>query len=233
LGIQEVPVVQKTIIKKALQGGIPVITATQMLTSMISSPFPTRAEVSDIANAVLDGTDAVMLSDETTVGSFAYEAINVLDSTIRATEVMYPWYTSSDVNETHKAIAASATNLSRSVGADALVAFTESGLAARMISRQRPQTRIIGITSNPRTYRRLAVCWGVEPFFVGYPHSSSDKAMAHFYRKAIEAGLLQPDDRFVVTIGMHSNKSGYTNQIQLMDRECMERLQAALKGGAV
>ena len=233
LGIHGVPVVQKRIITQARQTGIPVITATQMLTSMISSPFPTRAEVSDVANAVLDGTDAVMLSDETTVGAFAREAVKVLDQTIIETEVIYPWYTVSDINESHQAIAASATALSKSAGADAVVAFTESGLAAQMISRQRPRTRIIGTTSNPRTYRRLAVCWGVEPFFVGYPHIISDNAIALFHRKALEEVLLHPDDRFVVTIGMHSNKSGSTNQIQLMDRECMERLQAARRGNAV
>jgi len=233
LGIHGVPVVQKRIITKSRQAGIPVITATQMLTSMISSPFPTRAEVSDIANAVLDGTDAVMLSDETTVGEFASEAVKVLDRTIIETETIYPWYTGSDINEPHQAIAASATALSKSAGADAVVAFTESGLAAQMISCQRPRTRIIGTTSNPRTYRRLAVCWGIEPFFVGYPHTSSDNAIALFHRKALEEVLLHPDDRFVVTIGMHSNKSGSTNQIQLMDRECMERLQAARWGDAV
>ena len=233
LGIHGVPVVQKRIITKARQAGIPVITATQMLTSMISSPFPTRAEVSDVANAVLDGTDAVMLSDETTVGAFALEAVKVLDRTIIETESIYPWYTFSDINEPHQAIAASATALSKSAAADAVVAFTESGLAAQMISRQRPQTRIIGTTSNPRTYRRLAICWGVEPFFVGYPHTSSDNAIALFYRKALEEVLLHPEDQFVVTIGMHSNKSGSTNQIQLMDRECMERLQAARWGDPV
>jgi len=230
VGIHRVPVVQKKIIVKAKEAGIPVITATQMLTSMISSPFPTRAEVSDVANAVLDGTDAVMLSDETTVGKYPNEAIMVLDRTIVVTESIYPWYTGCDSKEPHQAIAASATTLSQSVGADAIVAFTESGLAAQMIARQRPQTRIIGTTSNPRTYRRLAICWGVEPFFVGYPHTSSDNAISHFYRKALDEVLLHPDDRFVVTIGMHSNKSGSTNQIQLMDGQCMERLEAARRG---
>jgi len=233
LGIYGVPVVQKRIITQARQAGIPVITATQMLTSMISSPSPTRAEVSDVANAVLDGTDAVMLSDETTVGAYALDAVKVLDRTIIETETIYPWYSGSDINEPHQAIAASATALSRSADADAVVAFTESGLAAQMISRQRPQTRIIGTTSNPRTYRRLAVCWGIEPFFVGYPHTSSDNAIALFHRKALEEVLLHPDARFVVTIGMHSNQSGSTNQIQLMDRECMERLQAARRGEAI
>lgn len=231
LGVHQVPAAQKLIISKARLKGIPVITATQMLTSMLSSPYPTRAEISDIANTVLDGTDAVMLSDETAVGSYPEEAVTMLNDTISAAETIYPFnQIDDDLIEPHEAVANAAATLAGSCcRSAAVVVFTQSGLSARMVARIRPQTRIIGVTSNPLTFRRLALSWGIEPFFLEYSHTSSDKAIALFYRNAIAAGLLTPEDSFVVTIGMHSNQSGATNQIQLMDKNCMARLQTAIK----
>jgi pyruvate kinase len=226
LGVEKVPVLQKRILLQARRRGIPVITATQMLTSMLSSPYPTRAEVSDIANAVLDGTDAVMLSDETAVGGYPEEAIRVLDKTIKETEVVYPWYRElQDIFGHRKAIAASAVALCQTTGGEGVVSFTESGQTAQMVARHRPGVRIIANTSNPRTYRRLAAVWGVEPFFAERSFRNSDEAIYYFFQKAVQQERIEETSTFVVTIGRHSNKTGSTNLIQILDRECIEQLE--------
>ncbi|MDA8165017.1 MAG: pyruvate kinase, partial [Desulfobacteraceae bacterium] len=226
LGVEKVPVLQKRILQAARLRGRPVITATQMLTSMLASPYPTRAEVSDIANAVLDGTDAVMLSDETAVGGYPEEAIRVLDKTIRETEAVYPWYRElQDISGNRKAIAASAVTLCQTTDAEGVVSFTASGLTALMVARHRPRVRIIANTSNPRTYRRLAAVWGVEPFFAERSFRNSDEAIYYFYQRAVMQDLIAETSTFVVTIGRHSNKTGSTNLIQILDRECIEQLE--------
>ncbi|OGQ98641.1 MAG: pyruvate kinase [Deltaproteobacteria bacterium RIFOXYD12_FULL_57_12] len=230
LGVHRVPVVQKKIIAMALRHGIPVITATQMLTSMLTSPYPTRAEVSDIANAVLDGTDAVMLSDETAVGKYPEAAIQVLQATITETETIYPHSQEPPaVTGTLDAMAAAANELADRTGANGIVAFTYSGASARMVATCRPRPRIIATTSNSMTYRRLTLVWGVEPFFVEFAHANSDAAISLFVKQARQARLIDENDVFVLTIGHHSNESGTTNQIQLMDRAAFDRLQAMIK----
>ncbi len=227
LGVHKVPVIQKQIIKAANGKGIPVITATQMLTSMIASPYPTRAEVSDIANAVLDGTDAVMLSDETTVGEYPEAAVKTLRETISETENCYPWYREfQEVRGVRRAIAAAAVTLSQRTCAAGIVSFTETGLSSLMVARQRPKTRIIAVTSNPQTYRRLAVVWGVEPFLAPRSYVNSDEAIYHFFTAAAEQKFLDLDAPFVVTIGRHSDKSGSTNVVQLVDATCIKELAA-------
>jgi pyruvate kinase len=227
LGVHRVPILQKKIIKKASGEGIPVITATQMLTSMISSPYPTRAEVSDIANAVLDGTDAVMLSDETTVGKYPEEAVKTLIDTIVETESCYPWFREChDVRETRRAIAAAAIALAQRTEAEGIISFTETGLSALMVARQRPRTRTLAVTSNPKTYRRLAIVWGVEPFLTPRSYINSDEAIYHFFRDASAGSFVDLVHPFVVTIGRHSDKSGSTNVVQLVDQACMAELTA-------
>ncbi|PIY21116.1 MAG: pyruvate kinase [Deltaproteobacteria bacterium CG_4_10_14_3_um_filter_60_8] len=231
LGVHLVPVVQKRIIAAANRHGIPVITATQMLSSMLVSPFPTRAEVSDIANAVLDGTDAVMLSDETAVGDYPEEAIKVLGQTIAATETIYPWDRQVPrLADSREAIAAAATQLASNSGADGIVCFTHSGLAVEKIAQHRPATRLIGVTSNPRTYRQLALVWGVEPFFIEISHANSDKAISLFVKHARLAGFIRETATYIVIIGHHSNLTGTTNQVQIMDPQAFERMQAMLRG---
>ncbi|HOI82945.1 MAG TPA: pyruvate kinase, partial [Campylobacterales bacterium] len=136
LGLSKVPIAQKKIIRAANRKGIPVITATQMLTSMIDSPFPTRAEVSDIANAVLDGTDAVMLSDETTVGKYPIEAIRVLNEAICEVETIYPFYRNLDkIHNPADAIAVAANRMAEDMEPDALIAFTSGGGSARSLAK--------------------------------------------------------------------------------------------------
>ncbi len=226
MGPYIIPVLQKQIIAKAREKGLPVIIATQMLMSMVSSPYPTRAEVSDIANAVLDGADAVMLSDETTVGDFPEEAVKVISDTIKETETYYPWYREFvEVRGNRKAMAAAAVALSQRMGVSAIATFTETGLTALMVARQRPKVRIIAVTSNEKTYRRLSVVWGVEPFLVERKYQDSDKAILSFYKRAAKQKRIDPDEPFIVTISRHSTKTGTTNVVQLVDKQSIKELQ--------
>ena len=226
MGPYAIPVLQKQIIAKAREKGLPVIIATQMLISMVSSPYPTRAEVSDIANAVLDGADAVMLSDETTVGDFPEEAVKVIADTIKETETFYPWYREFvEMRDNRKAMAAAAIALSRRMGVSAIATFTETGLTAIMVARQRPKVKIIAVTSNEKTYRRLSVVWGVDPFLVERKYQDSDKAILSFYKKAAKQKKIAPDEPFIVTISRHSTKTGTTNVVQLVDGQSIKELQ--------
>jgi pyruvate kinase len=226
MGPYIVPVMQKRIVAKARDRGMPVIIATQMLMSMVSSPYPTRAEVSDIANAVLDGADAVMLSDETTIGDFPEEAVKVISSTIHETEKYYPWYREFvEMRDSRKAIAASAVALSQRIKVSAIATFTETGLTALMVARQRPEVRIIAVTSNEKTYRRLAVVWGVESILVERKYHDSDKAILNFYKRAVKQKRIDPDEPFIVTISRHSTKTGTTNVVQLVDKQSIKELQ--------
>ena len=226
MGPYVIPVLQKQIIAKAREKGLPVIIATQMLMSMMSSPYPTRAEVSDIANAVLDGADAVMLSDETTVGDYPEEAVKVISDTIKETEKYYPWYREFvEMRDNRKAMAAAAVALSQRMGVSAIVTFTETGLTALMVARQRPEVRILAVTSNEKTYRRLSVVWGVEPFLVDRKYQDSDKAILNFYKRAAKQKRIDPDEPFIVTISRHSTKTGTTNVVQLVDKQSIKELQ--------
>jgi pyruvate kinase len=232
MGPYVIPVIQKQIIAKAREKGLPVIIATQMLMSMVSSPYPTRAEVSDIANAVLDGADSVMLSDETTIGDFPEETIKVISETINETEKYYPWYREFiEMRNSRKAIAAAAVALSKKMGVSAIVTFTETGLTALMVARQRPEVKIIAVTSNEKTYRRMSVVWGVEPFFVDRTYQDSDKAILNFYKRATKQERIDPLEPFIVTISRHSTKTGTTNVVQLVDKQSIKELQVlAYKG---
>lgn len=226
MGPYVIPVVQKQIIAKAREKGLPVIIATQMLMSMVSSPYPTRAEVSDIANAVLDGADAVMLSDETTIGDYPEEAVTVLADTINETEKYYPWYREFvEMRDNRKAMAAAAVALSQRIEVSAIVTFTETGLTALMVARQRPESKIIAVTSNEKTYRRLAVVWGVEPVLVDRKYEDSDKAILNFYKRGVKNNKIDPDEPFIVTISRHSTKTGTTNVVQLVDKQSIKELQ--------
>ena len=226
MGPYVIPVMQKRIIAKARQKGLPVIIATQMLISMVSSPYPTRAEVSDIANAVLDGADAVMLSDETTVGDYPEKAVQVLVETINETETDYPWHREFiEMKDSRKAMAAAAVALSQRMEVSAIVTFTETGLTALMVARQRPEVRIIGVTSNEKTFRRLTAVWGVEPLLVDRNYQDSDKAILNFYKRAVKQKKINPEEPFIVTISRHSSRTGTTNVVQLVDRQSIKELQ--------
>jgi pyruvate kinase len=167
LPLEEVPVVQKEIIRKARLARTPVITATQMLESMIASPRPTRAEVSDVANAILDGTDAVMLSAESATGAYPVEAVRMLDRIIRRTEAAFSPASMDRPRRGEvsfpQAISDAAAFAAQELKARAIVAFTQSGSTARLISQDRPPVPIIAFTPSERVRRRLALDWGVVP----------------------------------------------------------------------
>lgn len=230
LGLSKVPIVQKKIIRAANRKGVPVITATQMLTSMIDSPFPTRAEVSDIANAVLDGTDAVMLSDETTVGKYPIEAIRVLNEAICEVETIYPFYLNLDkIHNPADAIAVAANRMAEDMEPDALIAFTSGGGSARSLAKFRPKSDILVPVHTIETYRRLAVVWGVKPLFVLNEHESTDRMLCEFTIKALASGAIKEDGVYIVTIGYPTGQKGTTNLVRIMRAADIEHAKNVCK----
>jgi pyruvate kinase len=205
--LEEIPLIQKRIIEVAASLGKPTITATQMLQSMIENPSPTRAEVSDIANAVFDATDAVMLSGETAVGYFPAEAVDTMRRVVLKAETALPYERWLDErrrwisNGTVEAVCFSACGLARQTGATAIVAPTESGFTARQMSRFRPRQPILAPTPDRDTARRLALFWGVYPRLVGV-RGSIEEMFATAGELARSEGLLSPGDTAVVTAGV-------------------------------
>ncbi len=217
-GVTKLPRIQKMIIKKANKLNKPVIVATQMLTSMKENPFPTRAEVSDIANAIYDGTDAVMLSDETTVGNYPLEAVNVLVDTIKDVEKGYPYNKDFDPRNASEAISKSAVDLSKYLNKKALITFTSSGASAKSLSKFRPKSLIYANAHSLRVLRVMNLFWGVKPLFVlENPHNPTS-LLNDFIKKAYKAGFIQKDsdDEFVITMGSSTGKSGSTNLIRIL-----------------
>lgn len=224
-GLPKVPVAQKTIIQKANYKGIPTITATQMLKSMMESPFPTRAEVSDVANAVMDGTDAVMLSDETAVGKFPIEAVQTLVDTITHTETIYNYY--QHKNELHpekEAIALAASSLAETINPDGIICFSTSGSSARTMAKYRPNTRIIVSSPEERVIRQLCVVWGVEPTFAMEKDENSDRLVHNFLKKATENGTIDKNKTYLLTVGSPKSVTGSTNMIRVINSESMQHL---------
>ena len=202
---EEVPLLQKSIIKKCNLVGKPVITATQMLESMVNSSVPTRAETSDVANAILDGTDAIMLSAETAIGKYPLEAIGVMVRTALKVEESY--FRSDYIKdeskgweETVNAITTATVNVSESIGAKLIVALTGSGFTARMISRHRSAPMVLAITDNERTFRKLSLTFGCLPLFAIRPNSLTE-TFGVVRRYVKENSLAQEGDRVVVAAG--------------------------------
>ena len=222
LPFEEVPGAQKRIIALANREGRPVITATQMLESMITHPRPTRAEASDVANAILDGTDAVMLSAETAAGAYPRLAVEAMGRIIREVEAHPPAghhredrrVTGAGSMPTEDAIAAATVAAARSLGAPLVVTITKSGFTARVVSSHRPEVPVLALTDSPRTCRQLALVWGVIPQLV--PHVESYEAMVEEARRAIRTReLAAPGDRIVVTAGVPFDKPGTTNLLRV------------------
>jgi pyruvate kinase len=216
LAVERVPPIQKHIIARANSLGVPVITATQMLESMVASPRPTRAEASDVANAIFDGTDAVMLSQETAIGQYPVEAVATMNRIAHEAEATPylaapppPAVGGLDVPAT---VCRAAVQVATDLGARAIVAFTESGASARYVSRFRPRTPIIGLTTSEAARRRMALYWGVEttsPLGVGTQvRSLIDQADV----RTVKEGLLAPGDLVVVVAGSPGGRGG-TNRV--------------------
>jgi pyruvate kinase len=220
LPFEEVPFAQKRIITLCNRLGRPVITATQMLESMITNPRPTRAEASDVANAILDGTDAVMLSAETATGQYPRLAVEAMARITLEIE-SHPSSRRDDRAmprdgsvSTEQAIAAAASAAVRMLGAPAIIVFTKSGATARVIASHRPNVPILVLTDVERTYRQLALVWGVIPELV--PHCNTYDDMLRFALEAVERrGLARPSDRVVVTAGVPFDVPGTTNLLKV------------------
>ena len=218
-GVTKLPRLQKKIIKLANKLNKPVITATQMLTSMKENPFPTRAEVSDIANAIYDGTDAVMLSDETTVGEFPLEAVQVLVDTIKDVEKDYPYNKLFEPKTTSEAISKSAVDLSAHLKKKAIITFTSSGASAKTLSKFRPSSLIYANAHEIKIFRAMNLFWGVQPLFVLQNPNNPTKLLNDFVKKAFEAGFINKKDEFVLTMGSSTGKSGSTNLIRILRQD--------------
>jgi pyruvate kinase len=217
---EEVPLAQKRIVRLARQLGKPVVVATQMLESMITAPAPTRAEASDVATAVFDGADAVMLSAETAAGQYPYESVNMMDRIVARVEQDALWRSMIEASRPEPehsasdAIAAAARQISHTVGAKAIVAFTASGATALRVGRERPEAPIIGLTPRLETARRMAVVWGVHAVVVPDVHSMSE-AVTRAIHVARTEGFAQQGEEIVVTAGVPFGHSGTTNALQV------------------
>ncbi len=216
---EKVPIIQKTIIRKCNEAGKPVITATQMLESMIKSPVPTRAEVSDIANAILDGTDAVMLSEETTLGDFPVEAVEVMTRVALQTEndLLHHQLLAGDKGHYKTAgesVAASAVKTAERVDAKCIVALTERGYGASMTSRHRSQKPIIAITPNKETFNKVNLLFGVYPMMIDR-FSSFDEALGHIKPLLLKEKLVKKGDKVVVVTGVPFGKVRESNTMMV------------------
>jgi pyruvate kinase len=219
--VQELPIVQKKIIRTTVMNGKAVITATQMLDSMQRNPTPTRAEVSDVANAILDGTSAVMLSNETAAGAYPVEAVRTMAELALQAEAHLDEYghlqrvLPGPANVVTEAVSQAAITMANHLKAAAILALTESGFTARSISKYRPACPILGVTTWPEVVRRLALNWGVTGILCPAGLTNEDRTQAGIAR-AKELDYVQPGDIVVVTAGAHG-ETGSTNLIRVVE----------------
>src|ERR1039457_1246225 len=220
LPIEDVPMVQKALLRIAGQQARPSITATQMLDSMVSSSRPTRAEVADVPNAILDGTDAVMLSQETAIGAYPVEAVEMMAAVARRTERELPFQrwnedrVRRDSRDPAYTIAHSACTAARELGLAALVVPTLSGRSARLVSAHRPPVPIYALSPGKETVRRCSLMWGVQAASMRR-HEITEALIADAARRVVELGWVKSGDRVGITAGLPSGKPGTTSLIQI------------------
>jgi pyruvate kinase len=217
---EEVPIYQKRIIKACNNAHKPVITATQMLDSMMRHPRPTRAEASDVANAILDGTDAIMLSGETAVGRYPVESVRTMARIAAVTERSLPYIDwmqrafQADSWTVTEAIGQVACEVATELKAQAILTSTMSGGTARRVASHRPDTDIIAVTPSPVTYRQLALVWGVQPLLVD-EFADTDDMIVTVIEAARKRGLLQDGDLSIITAGVPLGGAGLTNMLKV------------------
>jgi pyruvate kinase len=224
LPFEQVPLAQKKMIQLCNVASRPVITATQMLESMIENPRPTRAEASDVANAIIDGTDAVMLSAETATGKFPIQAVQAMARIAREIEDShileggphydFPLERPDGEITTARAIAGATVEAVRRMQAPVILTFTSSGSTARAVSSFRPPVPILALTDSPRTYNQLALVWGVIPILCS-AESTFEENLACGREEAVKRGLGRPGERVVVTAGYPMHVPGTTNLLQV------------------
>jgi pyruvate kinase len=218
--IQRIPVVQKELIRKCNMAGKGVITATQMLESMVHNARPTRAEVTDIANAIFDGTDAVMLSEETTIGEYPVEAVQMMADTAREAEKALPyeeWLKERGEwvrPQTDDLISYNACYTAARLGAVAIVAFTQSGITARRVAKFRPSVPIIAMCASEEIPGRLEILWNVQAINMG-PLTSTEDQLLEAGKIALESGIAKPGDLIVITGGTPLGVPGTTNFLKI------------------
>ncbi len=217
---EEVPLLQKEFIRKCNQAGKPVITATQMLDSMIRNPYPTRAEASDVANAILDGTDAVMLSGETAVGRFPIESVETMSRIAETTEkgIDYKRILEEQGSTIKKsvtdAISYATCHIAHELGVNAIVTSTQSGTTARMVSKYRPRAPIVAVSSRRQTAAQLTLTWGVRSIICP-PVNTTDDMFSNAIQTSLEEGLIKNGDLVVITAGVPVGVSGTTNLLRV------------------
>lgn len=220
--MEEVPVIQKKMIKKALKKGKIVITATQMLDSMIKNPRPTRAETTDVANAIYDGTSAIMLSGESAAGAYPIEAVKTMSRIAERTEedICYNARLRKRSEEKKEdvtsAISHACCTTAMDLNASAIITVTMSGFTASMISRYQPGCRIIGCTVDEMVYRQLSLLWGVRPLLID-KEESTEKLFEAAVEASKKAGLIHEGERVVLTAGVPLGISGKTNMIRVVE----------------
>lgn len=216
---EDVPLIQKMIIKKCNRSGVPVVTATQMLDSMQRNPRPTRAEAGDVANAIFDGSDAVMLSGETAAGEYPLEAVKMMATIAERTEsqlIGQDAFTLKSFNKKDltEAIGQAVGHTARNLGIRTIVAATSSGHTALMIAKYRPSANILAATFDEVTQRSLSIVWGVQPFVIGKPHSTDDM-LDSATAMAVKQGFASEGDLILITAGLPVGETGTTNMMKI------------------
>jgi pyruvate kinase len=217
IDLERVPLVQKKIIQKCNALGKPVITATQMLVRMVENPRPTRAEAADVANAVLDGTDAVMLSEETAIGNYPIEAVLMMDRIVRAAETSLDrekFEHQKELGNTRDSICRSGYYIAKEIGARAIITPTWSGATANLVARFRPDQPILATTPNEATLDFLSLSWGVIPLFIP-PATAIDDVIRFSIEAARRGGLVESGDIVVITGGAPLHSAGKTNFLKV------------------
>jgi pyruvate kinase len=218
---EQIPAIQKMIIRKVYQAGKIVVTATQMLESMIENPRPTRAEITDVANAIYDGTSAIMLSGESAVGKHPVEVVETMARIAETTESAIDYkkrfnnfYQRMENTDVTLAISHATVTTAHDLNASAIVTVTKSGTTARMISKFRPFTPIIGATTNEKIYRQLVLSWGVIPVICD-EKQNTDELFDHAVEVSKKIGALKKGDLAVITAGIPLGISGTTNMLKV------------------
>ncbi|MBI3590186.1 MAG: pyruvate kinase [Candidatus Melainabacteria bacterium] len=213
LSPEKLPAIQKKLIQRANEKNVLVITATQMLESMINFPKPTRAEVSDVANAIFDGTDAIMLSGETASGKYPILAVETMHKIALEAESVAPRYRH-DVKTTQENLARSACELAERVKASAIATFTLSGNTAKLASKQRPPVKVVALTQNEMVSRQLSLCWGITPILLMDVHDT--ETMMNLVEKTLlEHGLIKKGEIVIVTGGLPIAARGESNFVKI------------------
>ena len=214
--MERVPIVQKKLVAKSNEAGKVSVIATQMLWSMVVAPAPTRAEISDVTNAVLDGCDAIMLSDETAVGQHPLEAYKMADATVKETETIYPYFSDLGSRDRTQAITSAAARLVRSLGSKPVV-VTSTGRAAFELARFRPDADIVAFSHDAAVLQKLCMGWGIRPGGVIPPQRDVAGLVASVIQSGLDGGTIDETDVVTIVHGFSPGVSGTTNAVQVLD----------------